>query len=155
GLALLSLVVAKLLHVLDVALDLLALRRRDALALGQVVLEGVDRFLGLALLLVTAPDVAQIDRVQRLGVELREDLDRLVVARRREGLPRLELGLLLRVLGRECGGCHAQTPDQPEHNHQSKRTRSRHSGKESKTEHAPKSKWRGLRRGRLYAAAAR
>src|SRR4029079_13558182 len=52
------LLLAHRLHVLDVAVDLLPLFGGDLLFLGEVLVELVDRLVGLAQLLVAAPDVA-------------------------------------------------------------------------------------------------
>ena len=62
-------------------------------------MERVDGLLRLAHLLVAAPDVAQVDGVQRLRVELRERLERLVVAPGGERLARLHLELVDLLVG--------------------------------------------------------
>ena len=54
-------------------------------------MEAGDGLIGLAQVLIAATDVAQVDRVKRLGVQLREQVQRFLVPLRRERLARLEL----------------------------------------------------------------
>ena len=55
-------------------------RRLQIAGLGQVLAEAADGLVRIAQLLVAAADVAQVGRVQRLGVQLGEQLQRAGVA---------------------------------------------------------------------------
>ena len=107
---LLRLLLAQRLHLLDVAVDLLPLVGGDLLFLRQVLVELVDRLLGLAQLLVAAADVAQVNRVQRLRVQLREQSQRVFVAPGGKRFARLHLG---RAVGQ--GLADASSSDRTQH----------------------------------------
>ena len=109
GLLLGRLLVAQRFHFLDVAVDLGLLVGGDLLAaLDEVVVEGVDRLVGLFQLLLASANVAQVDRIQRLRVELGEGLQRLVVPAGGERFAGLHLASVVRVRGAREGQHHHQ-----------------------------------------------
>ena len=110
----LGLLVAQRLHLLDVALDLGPFVGRDLLGLGEVVLERVDRLCRLAHLLMAAANVAQVDGMQRLRVQLREEVQRLIVAAGGEGLACLHLGGVIGPrVGTDCKHQHQNRAQNP------------------------------------------
>jgi hypothetical protein len=90
------------LHLGDEPLHFLSFVGGQPLALSQVFFESVDRLVGVLHLLMAAADDPQVDRIQRLRVELGEELERLRIAARREQL----LGPLRPIVGGEGAATH-------------------------------------------------